>query len=180
MKIVGLAYNYKGYEEKPIWFLKGNRTRDGSVIKVPVDLHTWAEPELGFVMGPNGIRGFVLANDITTQVLDRDCHLPMSKARDTYCPIIPIEGTIDPTNVTLKAFINGREVVSGHTASRILIENGALGFLEYFIRLFSGDIVLTGCPLHTKEPIVPKDTVVCEAWQSDRLLARLENKVSAL
>jgi len=180
VKIVGLAYNYKGYEEKPIWFLKGNRTRSGSVIKIPKGLHTWPEPELGFVMGEAGIDSFVLANDVTTQVLDRDCHLPMSKARDTYCPIIPIEGHIDPTNVTLKAFINGREVVSGHTASRILIENGALGFIEYYTRLFAGDIVLTGCPPHTKEPLNPKDIVVCEAWQNDRLLARLENGVSAL
>ncbi len=180
MRIVGLAYNYKGYEEKPIWFFKGTPSKDGEPIRIPERLHTWPEPELGFRIGSDGVGSYVLANDVTTQILDRDCHLAMSKARDTYCPLVDIPMLFDPANVTLKAFINDDEVVSGHTASRVHMEGGAVGFIEYFVRLFPGDVVLTGCPPHTKERLNPGDVVRCEAWEKELLLARMENPVLGL
>lgn len=177
MKIVALAYNYKGYEKRPILFMKDGIIGDMQPIVIP-KLHTWAEPELGFRMGADGqIQNYVLANDITTQMKDQDCHLAMSKCRDTYLPMMDIPTPVDSNNVTLRASINGSIAVKGHTASRVLSGWGAIGFIERFMKLYPGDIVLTGCPPHIKAPLKNGDVLVTEAWEKDALLGRLTNPI---
>ena len=187
MRIFGLAFNYSGYSHTPIVFLKGEPTIGGEPIYLPLAapspmfssvqpyLHTWPEPELGFRMGKDGILGFVLANDITCQIGKEDCHLTMSKARDSFCPMVDIQGNFSPKDVILQAFINDAMVVEGSTYFRLLHEKEAISFVEKSIKLHPGDVVLTGSPLHRKAPIEPGDIVRVEAWHKGKLLAKLEN-----
>jgi 2-keto-4-pentenoate hydratase/2-oxohepta-3-ene-1,7-dioic acid hydratase in catechol pathway len=175
VNVYGLAYNYKGYDHDPIFFMKGNVTEALDPIPVP-NVLTWPEPELGFILGNGRIKTFLLANDVTSQIKDWDCHLPMSKARDGYCPVIPIYPS-SPSDVTLKAFVNDVEVVKGHTGSRKFMEAGAIGFIEHYLKLYPGDIVLTGCPPHSKAPMKRGDWVRVEAWEKGHILGTLENPV---
>ena len=164
MKIVALAYNYRGYSHPPIVFLKAGATKDNNVIWIP-DGKVWAEAELGFVVSDTlGVGAYVLANDVTFEIEGQDCHLAQSKCRDSFCPIKEIETPPAPYDVLLRTVINGRLVQEGNTRDRVLDEDAALRHISHFMTLEPGDIVLTGTPPHRgKTRLQPGDIVDVEA-----------------
>jgi 2-keto-4-pentenoate hydratase/2-oxohepta-3-ene-1,7-dioic acid hydratase in catechol pathway len=171
--IVALAYNYKGYTRSPLFFMKRGIIGDSETIYVPNGLSTWIEPELGWRVGS----GFVLANDITTDNLDQDVHLAISKCRDTYCPMMDIPRPSNPSNVTLRGYINSELVTEGNTKGRIYDERGAWDYISGHIKLGIGDIVLTGCPPHDRPTVKPGDVCRVEAWEEGKLLGRITNDI---
>jgi 2-keto-4-pentenoate hydratase/2-oxohepta-3-ene-1,7-dioic acid hydratase in catechol pathway len=171
--IIALAYNYKGYEHPPIFFLKRGLIEDGDQVHIPNDLDTWIEPELGWIVG----YGFVLANDITTDCQVHDVHLAPSKCRDTYCPMTLIEKPENPSNVTLRGYINGKLVTEGNTGQRIYDEAGAYKYISQYMKLKEKDVILTGCPPHDRPLVKDGDVSLVQAWEGDRLLGSLANDI---
>jgi len=164
LKIVALAYNYKGYNHPPIAFLKDGLIPGGNAIIIPKGT-VWAEAELGFIVNESlGVGSYIVANDVTVQINERDCHLAESKARDTFCPFKTIWTPQTPNNVILRTRINGGIVQEGNTKDRVLDDEAALKFINSFLTLEPNDIVLTGTPPHRgKTRIKDGDVVTVEA-----------------
>jgi len=164
MKIVALAYNYKGYNHPPIAFLKAGLIPGGNAIIVPRG-KVWAEAELGFIVSESlGVGAYLVANDVTYQIKKRDCHLAESKARDTFCPFKTVWTPQTPNDVVLRTRINREVVQEGNTKDRVLDDEAALKFINGFLSLVAGDIVLTGTPPHRgKTRIRDGDIVTVEA-----------------
>ena len=164
MRIVALAYNYKGYSHPPIAFLKAGLIPGGNAIIIPKG-RVWAEAELGFIVSESlGIGAYLVANDVTCQIKKRDCHLAESKARDTFCPIKIVWTPQSPNDIVLRTRINREIVQEGNTKNRVLDDKAALEFITRFMTLAAGDIVLTGTPPHKgKTQIRDGDTVTVEA-----------------
>jgi len=164
LKIVALAYNYKGYDHPPIAFLKDGLIPGGNAIIIPKGT-VWAEAELGFIVNESlGVGAYLVANDVTYKIKGRDCHLAESKARYTFCPFKTIWTPQRPNNVLLRTRINRKIVQEGNTKDRVLDDEAALVFIKGFMALVSGDIVLTGTPPHRgKTRIKDGDVVTVEA-----------------
>ena len=164
MKIVALAYNYKGYDHAPIAFLKAGLIPGGNTIIIPGG-RVWAEAELGFTVSESlGVGAYLVANDVTYEIKGRDCHLAQSKARDTFCPIKTLWTPQAPNNVVLRTRINREIVQEGNTKDRVLDDKATLAFIKAFMTLAAGDIVLTGTPPHRgKTRIKDGDIVTVEA-----------------
>lgn len=165
MKIVALAYNYRGYEHPPIVFMKSGQISDGERIIIPPGL-TWAEAELAFWINRHGkIGGHGVANDITYEIPGQDCHLAESKCRDTFCPIMWFGSKVeDPNGVSLRTMVNGLLRQEGNTRDRVLDDRAILRHVSQFMTLELGDIVLTGTPPHRgKTQIKDGDIVEVEA-----------------
>ena len=162
MKIIALAYNYKDYNRFPIIFMKRGIIEEGDTIRVP-RTETWAEVELGFMVGHDlEVGPYLLANDVTTAYTNFDVHLAQSKCMDTYCPIKPIYDVPDPNNVELLTIVNGEVVQKGCTKDRIMNDEYALHWIKRFMTMEPGDIVLTGTPPHDRPLIKPGDIVTVE------------------
>ena len=164
MRIVALAYNYKGYGHPPIAFLKEGLIPGGNAIVIPKG-KVWAEAELGFIVSSNlGVGAYLVANDVTVQISKRDCHLAESKARDTFCPFKMVWTPQTPNDVILRTRINREIVQEGNTKDRVLDDEAALKFINGFLTLAPNDIVLTGTPPHRgKTRIKDGDIVTVEA-----------------
>ena len=164
MKIVALAYNYKGYDHPPIAFLKAGLISGGNAIVVPKG-KVWAEAELGFIVSEGlGVGTYLVANDVTYQIEKRDCHLAESKARDTFCPIKIVWTPQSPNDIVLRTRINREIVQEGNTKDRVLDDEATLAFIKSFMTLVPGDMVLTGTPPHKgKTRIKDGDVVTVEA-----------------
>jgi len=164
MKIVALAYNYKGYGHPPIAFLKAGLIPGGNAIVIPRG-KVWAEAELGFIVSESlGVGAYLVANDVTYLIKGQDCHLAQSKARDTFCPIKVVWTPQRPNEVVLRTRINRKIRQEGNTKNRILDDKESLSFITQFMKLNPGDIVLTGTPPHRgKTRIKDGDVVTVEA-----------------
>ena len=164
MKIVALAYNYKGYGHPPIAFLKAGLIPGGNAIVIPRG-KVWAEAELGFIVSESlGVGAYLVANDVTYLIKGQDCHLAQSKARDTFCPIKVVWTPQRPNEVVLRTRINRKIRQEGNTKNRILDDKESLSFITQFMKLNPGDIVLTGTPPHRgKTRIKDGDIVTVEA-----------------
>ena len=174
MKVVALAYNYKGYNRHPIFFMKAGIIGDGDIIQVP-RTETWAEVELGFMVDYDlRVGPYLIANDVTTAYTNFDVHLAQSKCRDTYCPIKAIYDVPDPNDLHLRTIINGEVVHEGNTDDRIFDDEEALCFITQYMTLEPGDIVLTGTPPHNRPLIKPGYIVTVEAVGIGKLTNRVE------
>lgn len=168
--IYALAYNYKGYNREPIIFIKGELSVFSTEITIPLGEHTWPEPELGFIV--KGSR--IIANDLTTYIKGRDCHLAESKARYGYCPFT---GPLPEGDFDLKCIVNKKVVVEGNTKDRILDDDAAYEFIKKKMPIRPGDVVLTGCPPHAKFRLTAGDKVITQAWQNGELVLEFVNAI---
>jgi 2-keto-4-pentenoate hydratase/2-oxohepta-3-ene-1,7-dioic acid hydratase in catechol pathway len=164
LRIVALAYNYKGYNHPPIAFLKDGLIPGGNAIIIPKG-KVWAEAELGFIVNESlGVGTYLVANDVTVQIGKRDCHLAESKARYTFCPFKIVWTPQTPNDVVLRTRINREIVQEGNTKDRVLDDTAALAFIKSFMTIVPGDMVLTGTPPHRgKTCIKDGDVVTVEA-----------------
>jgi 5-oxopent-3-ene-1,2,5-tricarboxylate decarboxylase/2-hydroxyhepta-2,4-diene-1,7-dioate isomerase len=98
------------------------------------------------------------------------------KGQDGFCPLGPAlvdASDVDPTDLTLRTFVNGEEVQRGHTGRDLLFSFAyQIADVARLITLEPGDVLLTGTPANSR-PVEPGDVVAVEVDG----LGRLENHV---
>lgn len=123
------------------------------------------------------LAGYAPANDVGLHDFrhaDRGSMLRV-KGQDGFCPIGPAltaAEDFDPTDFTIRTFLNGDVVQEGTASDLIWPISYLLADLCRVITLEPGDVVLTGTPAHSR-PMEPGDVVAVEVSG----LGRLENRV---
>ncbi len=124
------------------------------------------------------VRGYTVANDWGVHDFrhaDRGSMFRV-KGQDGFCPLGPVvvdAEDVDPTDLTLRTFVNGEQVQYGHTGSDLLFSFAyQIADVARLITLEPGDILLTGTPANSR-PVAPGDVVAVEVEG----LGRLENHV---
>lgn len=124
------------------------------------------------------IAGYTIANDWSLHDFrhaDRGSMLRV-KGQDGYCPLGPFlvdAADIDPDDLTLRTYVNGKVVQETHTGSDLLFSFAYMvADLARFITLEPGDVLLTGTPANSR-PVEPGDVVAVEVEG----IGRLENRV---
>lgn len=120
-----------------------------------------AEAALGYV------RGYTIANDFglhDMRHVDRGA-MTRVKGQDGYCPIGPFlvdTADLDPTDLTLKTYVNGQVVQETHTGTDLLFSIAyQVADIARFITLMPGDLILTGTPANSR-PVGLGDVVEVE------------------
>lgn len=173
---------------KPLTSLTGN----GTPIVYPTGAkYMHYEGELAVVLGRSGrkikradamdyIKGYTIANDVTVRDFVQNFYRPPVKAKgfDTFGPLGPWMVTADefgdPTNVTIRTFVNGELRQQGNTHNLIHTIPAIIEYISEFLTLEENDVLLTGTP-EGISAIHPGDTVRIIV---DRIGA-LENRVVA-
>ncbi len=129
----------------------------------------------------NYVAGYTVANDWGVHDFrhaDRGSMLRV-KGQDGFCPLGPVfvdAGDVDPNNLTLRTYVNGKVVQEGHTGSDLLFSFAyQIADLARLITLEPGDVVLTGTPANSR-PVEIGDVVAVEVEG----IGRLENTVVEL
>jgi 5-oxopent-3-ene-1,2,5-tricarboxylate decarboxylase/2-hydroxyhepta-2,4-diene-1,7-dioate isomerase len=123
------------------------------------------------------VAGFCCANDVGLHDFrhaDRGSMLRV-KGQDGFLPIGPVltpADQFDPTDFTLRTYLNGRIVQQAHAGDLLFGVAYQLADLCRLITLEPGDIVLTGTPANSR-PMEPGDVVEVEIDG----LGRLTNRV---
>jgi len=169
-KIVCVGLNYKDHAEelkmaipeRPVLFMKPSTSviQDGDNIVYPSqvkELHY--EAELAIVVGKKVknisandvqeyIEGYTCANDITARDQQReDSQWTRAKSYDTFSPIGPkIVKDIDPNNLNIKAYVNGKVRQSSSTSNMIFKVEELVSYISNIMTLLPGDVIITGTP----------------------------------
>jgi 5-oxopent-3-ene-1,2,5-tricarboxylate decarboxylase / 2-hydroxyhepta-2,4-diene-1,7-dioate isomerase len=124
------------------------------------------------------VRGYTVANDWGVHDFrhaDRGSMLRV-KGQDGFCPLGPVlvdAADVDPEDLTLRTFVNGEEVQSGHTGTDLMFSFAyQIADVSRLITLEPGDVLLTGTPANSR-PVEPGDVVAVEIDG----IGRLENTV---
>lgn len=170
-KIIGIGANYVASAEErpeelpeiPVFFFKPSSSVIGPnaeiVIPELVD-EVKFESELAVVIGKETrnvpeedvleyIFGYTIGNDVTApQFFHEDGHWTVGKSFDTFTPIGPyVETDLDPSQVSVKADINGVETQNSPTNLMIVPLAHMVSYLSKVMTLKPGDVILTGSPL---------------------------------
>ncbi|KHE68810.1 fumarylacetoacetate hydrolase family protein [Halobacillus sp. BBL2006] len=170
-KIIGIGANYVGSAEErpeelpeiPVFFFKPSSSVIGTEAEIVIpDLvdEVKFESELAVVIGKetrnvaeedvlDHIFGYTIGNDVTApQFFHEDGHWTVGKSFDTFTPIGPyIETELDPSQVSVKADINGVETQNSPTNLMIVPLAHMVSYLSKVMTLEPGDCILTGSPL---------------------------------
>lgn len=94
------------------------------------------------------VLGYTCAIDVTARDKQRsDLQWARGKSADGFCPIGPwLETELDPTDATVRTFVNGELRQDGHTSDLIFPVAEVLAYISRFLTLVPGDVVLTGTP----------------------------------
>lgn len=182
-KIVAVGANYRNHAlemgrrlpEEPMIFLK-----PPSAVIGPNDIIVYPkmakrvdyEGEMAFVIRREArlldhddetdsyILGYTCFNDVTARDLqERDGQFTRAKSFDTFAAVGPCIATdIDPSQLRLKTFVNGKLRQSAHTRSLIFPVPFLLRFISNIMTLNPGDIITTGTPAGVG-PLRPGDRV---------------------
>jgi len=106
------------------------------------------------------ILGYTCINDVTARDLQsKDVQFTRSKSFDTFAPIGPCIATgLDPTNLSVKTFLNGQLRQSSSTRQMIFPVPLLVRFISQVMTLCPGDIIATGTPAGIG-PMQPGDRV---------------------
>jgi 5-oxopent-3-ene-1,2,5-tricarboxylate decarboxylase / 2-hydroxyhepta-2,4-diene-1,7-dioate isomerase len=97
------------------------------------------------------------------------------KGQDGFCPIGPElvdAADVDPTQLTLRTYVNGEVVQEGSTSELLWPIAYMLADLSRLITLEPGDVLLSGTPANSR-PVEPGDTVEVEVDGIGRLSNRI-------
>jgi 5-oxopent-3-ene-1,2,5-tricarboxylate decarboxylase/2-hydroxyhepta-2,4-diene-1,7-dioate isomerase len=126
------------------------------------------------------VAGYTVANDWGVHDFrhaDRGSMLRV-KGQDGFCPLGPVlvdAADVDPTDLTVRTYVNDELVQEGHTGSDLMFSFAyQIADLARLITLEPGDVLLTGTPANSR-PVAPGD-VVAVAVEG---IGRLENEVVA-
>ncbi|MDQ6816562.1 MAG: fumarylacetoacetate hydrolase family protein [Actinomycetota bacterium] len=124
------------------------------------------------------VAGYTVANDWGVHDFrhgDRGSMLRV-KGQDGFCPLGPAmvdAADVDPEDMTIRTYVNGEQVQSGHTGTDLLFSFAyQIADLARLITLEPGDVLLTGTPANSR-PVAPGDVVAVEVEG----IGRLENTV---
>lgn len=70
----------------------------------------------------------------------------------------PVPRPLDPDDLTVRTFLNGEQVQEGRSGLLLFPFRGLLRYLHGFLRLYAGDVILTGTPAGVG-PVAVGDTV---------------------
>lgn len=106
------------------------------------------------------ILGYTCFNDVTDRGLMRfQGQLTRAKGFDTFAPCGPCIATdLDPSSLTLRTYLNGKQVQEGHTRDFIFSIPFLIHYISQCMTLFPGDIISTGTPVGVG-PMKPGDVV---------------------
>lgn len=109
------------------------------------------------------VLGYTCGNDVTARDLQqKDGQWTRAKSFDTFLPFGPyIETDIDPDDLSLKTYLNGRIVQDSRTSNMIFKAKELVSFISHCMTLYPGDIIMTGTPSGIG-PMVSGDTVEVE------------------
>jgi len=123
------------------------------------------------------VAAYSVANDLGVHDFrhaDRGSMLRV-KGQDGFCPIGPElvdAGDVDPTDLTLRTYVNGEVVQEGNTGELLWSIAYMLADLSRLITLEPGDVLLSGTPANSR-PVEPGDTVEVEVDGIGRLSNRI-------
>lgn len=182
-KIVGVGRNYLEHSkelgnpvpQEPLLFLKPPTAvigPNGSILYPRASRRVDYEGELAVVIkrearnvgeavNPDDyILGYTCINDVTARDLQsQDVQFTRSKSFDTFAPLGPCIATgLEPSNLTVKTFLNGRLKQSSSTRHLIFPVPFLLSFISGIMTLCPGDIIATGTPAGVG-PMEPGDRV---------------------
>ncbi|HEY2043158.1 MAG TPA: fumarylacetoacetate hydrolase family protein [Jatrophihabitans sp.] len=181
-KVLAVGRNYAAHAAElgndvpssPLLFLKPSTSviGTGDVIRLPADSRQVEhEAELALVIGRvakdvpreralDVVFGYTCANDVTARDQQRaDVQFTRAKGYDSFCPIGPwIETTFDPSEVGVRALVNGEVKQDGNTRDMIFDIATLVSYMSHVMTLVPGDVILTGTPSGVG-PIVAGDTV---------------------
>jgi len=181
-KIIALGVNYKSHGEEmiftppdePLIFIKPPTSIIGTEDKIIYPASSERvdyEGELGVVIksitrqvskeeARHHILGYTCVNDVTARDLQKkDKQWTRAKSFDTFCPIGPcIETDINPFNLTLETYLNGKIMQQSSTSQLIFPVYELVSFISHVMTLLPGDIIATGTPGGIG-PMQPGDTV---------------------
>jgi 2-keto-4-pentenoate hydratase/2-oxohepta-3-ene-1,7-dioic acid hydratase in catechol pathway len=127
------------------------------------------------------VAGYTVANDWGVHDFrhaDRGSMLRV-KGQDGFCPLGPAlvdADDVDPSDLTIRTFVNGELVQEGHTGRDLLFSFAyQIADVARLITLEPGDVLLTGTPANSR-PVEPGDVVAVEVDG----IGRLENPVIEL
>lgn len=98
------------------------------------------------------IFGYTIAQDISARDWQKKRNhgqVLLGKTMDTFCPLGPAVITkeaINPNNLAIKSYVNGKLKQSGNTSEMIFKIDFLVAYLSQIITLYPGDIILTGTP----------------------------------
>jgi 2-keto-4-pentenoate hydratase/2-oxohepta-3-ene-1,7-dioic acid hydratase in catechol pathway len=94
------------------------------------------------------ILGYTCGNDITARDLQpKEGQWTVAKGFDTFLPFGPwIETEIDPSNLRIRALLNGERKQSSNTSNLIFPVPELVAYLSSVMTLEPGDIIMTGTP----------------------------------
>jgi len=181
-KIVALGLNYHSHAREvkmpvpaePLIFLKPSTSVIGpedNIVYPESSQRVDYEGELGVVIKTRTWRvstkeamthvlGYTCFNDVTARDLQyRDKQWTRAKSFDTFAAIGPcIETELDPDNVYLETYLNGKLKQQTNTSDLIFSVPELVSFISHIMTLLPGDIIATGTPSGIG-PMKPGDTV---------------------
>jgi 2-keto-4-pentenoate hydratase/2-oxohepta-3-ene-1,7-dioic acid hydratase in catechol pathway len=169
-KVVAIGLNYYSHArevkmevpKEPLMFYKPSTSVIGPEEKIvrPKGCERLDyEAELGAVIGKVATRvsktdamkyvlGYVCFNDVTARDWQKiDSQWARAKGSDTFSPLGPwIETELDPDNVDVEAYLNGKRVQSGNTSDLVFNVVALVSYISHVITLLPGDVIATGTP----------------------------------
>ncbi len=181
-KIIALGLNYRDHAaelgmplpKEPLIFLKPSTAAIGpgqAIVYPSMSQRVDYEAELAIVIGrqakgvsPDKALDFVLGytcfNDVTARDLQKkDGQWTRAKSFDTFAPMGPwIETDLDPDNLLVEAYLNGRKCQSSRTSQLVFSVPEIISFVSQVMTLLPGDVIATGTPPGIG-PMEPGDTI---------------------
>jgi 2-keto-4-pentenoate hydratase/2-oxohepta-3-ene-1,7-dioic acid hydratase in catechol pathway len=129
------------------------------------------------------VLGYTVANDVSARRWQRHNggQWVRGKSFDTFCPLGPALVTADeipdPQQLSIRTWVNGELMQSGHTSDMIFPVDRLIAFLSQDTTLLPGTVILTGTPPgvgFVRQPPVflqPGDEVVVEIEGIGRLVS---------
>jgi 2-keto-4-pentenoate hydratase/2-oxohepta-3-ene-1,7-dioic acid hydratase in catechol pathway len=169
-KIIAIGLNYYSHAKEvkmdvpkePLMFFKPSTSVIGPEDKIvrPAGCQRLDyEAELGVVIGKKAVKvskekaldyvlGYTCFNDVTARDWQKiDSQWARAKGSDTFSPIGPwIETELDPDNVSVEAYLNGKQVQKGNTNDLVFNTVALVSYISNVITLLPGDVIATGTP----------------------------------
>lgn len=118
------------------------------------------------------VAGYTIINDVSARDLQAQGLLLISKGFETFCPMGPWMVTADeipdPQNLSVRTYINDREVCVAHTSEMLFSVRQFIAHLSRVFPLEPGDVLSTGSPpgpgMYHNPPLLanPGDTMRVE------------------
>ncbi|MGB7338335.1 MAG: fumarylacetoacetate hydrolase family protein [Phototrophicaceae bacterium] len=170
--IYGVALGYADHAEElgldlpdyPIMFTKNPHSLIGhkATVTRPDVEYMHYEAELVAVIGRpcknvkaadalNYVKGYTVGNDVTVRDFVGNYYRPPVKAKgfDGFGPVGPYlvsPDSIDPTNVSVKTYVNDELRQDGHTSHLRHSVADLIEYLTEFTTLYAGDMIWSGTP----------------------------------